>query len=100
MRRQDQGYTGVQSPGMRAWIALTVFLPSLAVLGCARDDREWLKVDRRYTREEFQRDYKECTRKGDVDDSCMRQRGWVPVNPTKEEAPKSMDPLSRGRGRY
>ena len=78
---------------------LLIGLWVLSLTGCgAHDEREWLKVDRRYTKEEFQRDYRECTKKGDLDDSCMRQRGWVPVNPTKEEAPKSMDPLQRGPG--
>ena len=52
---------------------------SLGLAGCgSHDDREWMKVDRRYTKEEFQRDHKECTRKGDLDEACMRQRGWVP----------------------
>lgn len=87
---------------MRVRVALLVVLSCLGFVACsARDEREWMKVDRRYTKQEFQQDYKDCSRKGDVDDSCMRQRGWVPVNPTKEEAPKSMDPLpNRQRGRY
>lgn len=87
---------------MRAWVALLLALSSLGFAGCsASDDREWMKVAQpRWTKEEFQRDYKECSRSGDLNEPCMRQRGWVPVNPTREEAPKSMDPLPRGRGRY
>jgi hypothetical protein len=87
---------------MPTWIALLLVLSTLSLTGCgAHDDREWMKVDRRYTKEELQRDYKDCSRKGDLDDACMRQRGWIPMTPTKEEAPKAMDPLQRGgRGRY
>jgi hypothetical protein len=85
---------------MLARFAPLVALACLGLAACGSlDAREWMKVDQRYTKDEFQRDHKECSKKGDVDEWCMRQRGWVPVNPTKEEAPKSMDPLSRGRGR-
>ena len=88
---------------MRSRTALLLGLWVLSLGGCsAHDDREWMKVDRRYTKEELHRDYKDCTRKGDLDEPCMRQRGWIPVNPTKEEAPRSMDPLQKGtgKGRY
>ena len=83
-------------------LAFLVALSSLGLVGCgAHDSREWLKVDGRYTKEEFQRDYKECTRKGDLDDGCMRQRGWVSVNPSTTDAvPREMDPLTRSKGRY
>jgi hypothetical protein len=83
-------------------LAFLVALSSLGLVGCgSHDNREWLKVDRRYTKEEFQRDYKECTRKGDLDDACMRQRGWVSVNPsTTDPVSREMDPLQRSRGRY
>jgi hypothetical protein len=81
-----------------------IALSLLGLAGCsASDDREWMKVDKRYTKEEFQRDYKECSRKGDLDDACMRQRGWIPMSPTKEEPVRSTDPLQRqpsGRGRH
>jgi hypothetical protein len=88
---------------MPRWISLLIGLGALALTGCAaHDDREWMKVDRdRYSKEELRRDYKECSKKGDVDEPCMRQRGWVPMSPSKEEAPKSMDPLGqKSRGRY
>jgi hypothetical protein len=88
---------------MWARIALLIVLSSLGLVGCASDDREWMRVagGSANTKQEFQRDYRECTRKGALDEACMRQRGWVPVNPVKPDAPKSMDPLpSRGRGRY
>ena len=84
-------------------IAVPILFSLLGFVGCSsQDDREWMKVDRRYTKEEFQRDYKECTRKGDLDDACMRQRGWVSVNPSKgtdPANPREFDPLAPpGRG--
>ncbi len=83
---------------------LLLALSAVGIAGCtAQDTREWMKVDRRYTTQEFQRDHRDCSRKGDLDEACMRQRGWVSVNPSKaDEPPPSMDPLPRGgsRGRY
>jgi hypothetical protein len=81
--------------------ALLIAFSVAGLAGCsAHDSREWLKVDGRYTKAEFQKDHRECTKKGDLDDGCMRQRGWVPVNPSRTEAPPPMDPLPKSRGRY
>jgi hypothetical protein len=89
---------------MPRWIVLLLGLGALSLAGCsAHDEREWMKVDRRYSNEDLQRDYRDCSRRGDLDDACMRQRGWIPMSPTKEEPPRSLDPLQRqpsGRGRY
>jgi len=87
---------------MLARIAFLIVLSSLGLVACGSlDSREWMRTEQRYTKEEFQRDHKECSRKGDLDEACMRERGWVPVNPTKQESPKSLDPLpQRSRGRY
>ena len=78
---------------------------ALLAAACTVDEREWMKVTQSYTTAEFQRDHKECSRKGDLSEPCMRERGWVPVNPVKEGdgKPISMDPLQNrggGRGRY
>jgi hypothetical protein len=54
----------------------------LAAAGCASDERQWLKLDAKYTTEEFQRDHAACTKGGKLDDACMRGRGWVAVNPS------------------
>ena len=62
--------------------------------GCGGGDtREWMKVDQKYTTEEFRRDYAECTKGGKLDDACMTSRGWVAVTAGKEEKRK-VDPLS------
>lgn len=85
---------------MRRRIGLLLALSVLALSGCFSEKRDWMKIDQRYTTKEFQRDYRACERKSEVDEPCMRERGWVPVNPAKSEVgPK--DPLtpphSRGR---
>ncbi len=86
---------------MSRWVVLLLGLGALFLTGCGSlDDREWMKVDRRYSKEDLQRDYRDCSRKGDLDDSCMRQRGWIPMNPTKEDTQtKPMDPLRPQGGR-
>jgi hypothetical protein len=72
-------------------------LGALAAGGCAIDDRQWLKLNERYTTEEFRRDHAACTKGGKLDDVCMRARGWVAVNPGKTvETPK--DPYARDIG--
>ena len=73
----------------------------LAVIlaGCGGfDEREWMKVDQKYTTEEFRRDYRECSKGGTLDDECMKSRGWVAVTPPKAE-PKAPDPLAQPGGR-
>ena len=73
-------------------LALLVAVP--AVGGCVTDEREWMKLNERYTVEDFRRDREACSTKGKLDDTCMRSRGWVAVNPGgKPETPK--DPHAR-----
>ena len=62
------------------------------------EDRQWMKVDQKYTTEEFRRDYRECSKDGKLDDECMKSRGWVTVTPGKIEE-KKVDPLSQPAGR-
>jgi len=71
---------------------------ALATGACGGDSREWMKLDQTYTTAEFQRDLKECTVKGKLDDDCMKARGWVAVTPPKAEQKKE-DPLSLPAGR-
>jgi hypothetical protein len=74
-----------------------VFAVVLAAAGCASDERQWMKLSEKYTTEEFRRDHAACTKSGKLDDTCMRSRGWVAVNPSgKPETPK--DPLARDIG--
>lgn len=70
--------------------------------GCgSADDRQWMKINQRYTTEEFQRDYKACTPENTLDESCMRNRGWVEVSQSKtdrDEDPRAKEP-PRSRSR-
>ena len=73
------------------WVrGLWVLVLALPVLGgCVTDEREWMKLNSRYTVAEFQRDREACMKSGKIDDACMKSRGWVAVNPGgKVETPK------------
>jgi hypothetical protein len=93
---------------MRWTRALPALLVVLAAAGgCVTDQREWMKLNSRYTTEEFRRDRAACMKDGKLDEVCMRDRGWVAVNPMgKAETPKDphardlAPPSARGGGRY
>jgi hypothetical protein len=72
----------------------------LATAGCSgSDERQWMKVNERYTTEEFRRDFAECSKSGKLDDTCMRARGWVAVNPSKGDR-ATPDPRANRGPRY
>jgi hypothetical protein len=82
-------------------MAFLVVLAALGTFACgAVDNREWMKVNQRYTTQEFVRDHKACSRDGKPDEACMRQRGWVPVNPSKADSDPPAEAIPRSRGRY
>jgi hypothetical protein len=68
----------------------------LAAPGCSSDDRQWLKLNQKYTTEEFRRDHAACWKNGKLDDACMRERGWVAVNPTGKG--ETRDPHAQNLG--
>jgi hypothetical protein len=70
-------------------VVLATAMAGLA--GCAESSREWMKVNDRYTVEEFRRDHAECSKGGRLDDACMRSRGWVDVSPKGEKQPDLSD---------
>jgi hypothetical protein len=78
------------------WFRRVFLVVTLATLvgGCAIDNREWMKLSGRYTTEDFRRDRAACMKKGDLDEVCMRERGWVAVSPGGK-AETSKDPLAR-----
>ena len=80
------------------WIAGPLLIvATLLAPGCVTDERQWLKLDEKYTTEDFRRDHTACSKSGKLDDACMRGRGWVAVNPgAKSEAPR--DPYARDIG--
>jgi hypothetical protein len=62
----------------------------LTLAGCAADERQWLKLNEKYTTDEFRRDHATCSKGGKLDDACMRAKGWVAVNPSGK--PEVKDP--------
>jgi hypothetical protein len=68
-------------------------LLALGLVACTSDDRQWMKLDQKYTIEDFRRDSSTCTVKGKLDDACMRAKGWIDVGPAKGEKPP--DPYGR-----
>jgi hypothetical protein len=85
---------------MRTDLAIVLGLACLGLAACVSDSREWMKVGQQYSTAEFRRDYRECTRDRALDDACMRQRGWVPVSPSRTDAPPTPDQPPPRRGRY
>jgi len=79
-------------------VVIALGLGAVVAACSAADEREWMKVDQKYTTEEFRRDYRECTKQGTLDEKCLTSRGWVAVTPPKAE-PKEPDPLSLPAGR-
>ena len=78
-------------PGMTGRYGLLLILAvSLLPIGCSSErDRQWYKPGVNYTVTEFTRDRDECTpKKGELDEQCMKQRGWVPLTSDREPAPK------------
>ena len=85
---------------MQRSLGLLIALGTLAIAGCASDDREWMKVNQKYTTQEFARDHKACTRDGKPNEACMRERGWVPVTPSKADSEPPKDAIPRSKSRY
>jgi hypothetical protein len=88
---------------MRTFLGGLVGLGLAAGLGaCTSGDREWMKVGQSYTVQEFRRDFAACTKNGQLDEVCMRDRGWVDVSPKAEKANKKPEPDYRNvpSGRY
>ena len=83
---------------MRHTLTLSALGIAIVASGCATEEREWMKLNQKYTTAEFRRDLAACTIKGTLDEECMKARGWVAVAPPKAE-PKKEDPLSQPPGR-
>ena len=82
---------------------LVVGLVAVASLaGCGtEDDRQWMKINERYTAADFRRDLTACTKNGTLNDDCMRAHGWVALTPKVEKPAFNRDDprnYSPGRG--
>jgi hypothetical protein len=69
-----------------------------ALTGCAADDRQWMKINEKYTTEEFRRDYAACSTSGGLDEECMKRRGWVAVTAPKQADKPYGQPYGRDVG--
>ena len=68
-----------------------------SIAGCSSaPDRQWMKINEKYSTADFRRDHAACTKGGTLDDACMRSRGWVDVNPSKAEKPPEPEPSRSG----
>jgi hypothetical protein len=87
-------------PGMTGRYGLLLLLvASLLPVACSSErDRQWYKPAGNYTTTEFARDRDECTPKGrELDEQCMKQRGWVPLT-SDREPPGPAKPAQGTRG--
>jgi len=86
---------------IRLPLTLTLFVVAALVAGCAVD-KQWMKVGESYTTAEFRRDYAECskTKTGDLDEECMRAKGWVEMSPTKADRAANAPPAAPTSPKY
>jgi hypothetical protein len=63
-------------------LALTALVALALPLGaCSLDpEKQWYKPNGSYTSAEFDRDTKACTKNRELDETCLKQRGWVPLS--------------------
>lgn len=78
-------------------LACVVALPLAA---CSLDpEKQWYKPSGTYTSADFDRDTKACTKNRELDETCLKQRGWVPLSGdlVKKQAEK---PAAGSSNRY
>ena len=83
------------------WLALLIFF-SLAATACESvPEKQWYKPGGSYTLADFRSDEQACTRDRQLDEECLKARGWVPLS--ADVAPTKAEPTpTRGSptGRY
>jgi len=78
--------------------SLLAVVASFLLVGCSSErDRQWYKPGVNYTVTEFTRDRDECTKNRELDEQCMKQRGWVPLTSDREPA-SATKPAQSPRG--
>jgi hypothetical protein len=54
---------------------------ALSLGACSLDpEKQWYKPAGNYSTAEFDRDSKACTKNRQLDEECLKQRGWVPLS--------------------
>ena len=93
-------------PGMKRLIALLPIAALILVAACdIAADKQWYKPNENYTAADFARDSAACTDKKSkvLDESCMKDRGWVALGGDIGPPVKAPDPTtSKGaaKGKY
>ena len=78
---------------------LSLLVPVIILIASAcgtATDKQWYKPNVEYTVAEFQRDRTACEKNGELDEECLRQRGWVSLSPDKDKPPPVL-PTSKQR---
>lgn len=80
---------------------LTLVVIAAAIAGCAVD-KQWMKVGEPYTTAEFRRDYADCskTKSGNLDEDCMRSKGWVEMKASKADRAADAPPAAPVSPKY
>ena len=81
---------------MRAFLLCCAVLGLLTACG-GSTAKQWYKPNAEYTVEEFRRDRAACEKKGEIDEECLRQRGWVSLTPDKD---KPLPPVPTMKQKY
>jgi hypothetical protein len=67
------------------------------LMACGSSEKQWYKPNAEYTVAEFKRDRAVCEKGGQLDEECLRQRGWVSLTPDKDHKAPIVVPTSRNR---
>jgi hypothetical protein len=70
---------------------------------CGSVEKQWYKPGADYSVADFQRDRAACEKNGQLDETCLKQRGWAPLTLDKEKPPPPPPTSPRGGsgiGRY
>lgn len=68
---------------------------ALPLAACGGADKQWYKPNSNYTVAEFEQDRRACTRERQLDEACLRGRGWVSLSadgPVKDTGPQAPEP--------
>jgi hypothetical protein len=77
---------------------LLVAATALSVSACASGpERQWYKPGGNYSVAEFQRDQAACTKNREVDEECLKTRGWIPISADKDKGPAPLAPVGKSR---
>jgi hypothetical protein len=70
----------------------------LAAAGCGGTaETQWYKPGENYTVAEFQKDHAACSKKGQLDPGCMKERGWISLSGDVPPKPKTLEEQERER---